>query len=245
LLTGLFRVYVRNLNEKIKIPELKTKLREEFSPFGEVLDVIAHKNLRMRGQAFVVFSSVAEATKAQTALGTGAHELFGQRIEVQFAKTKSDATIAQAGNEEALEKHKRRRLAEKELRQVESSKRQRTDAAGHSLARGYPSTSVPAGPASGGGSSSHHHKKAAKKDQLDFLPPNKVLFLQELPAGVTQSAVETVFKKFSGFVEVRLMAVRRLGFVEFERDEDAVAAKEATSGLVLDGSAVRITYAKK
>ncbi|KAF5099397.1 hypothetical protein D0Z00_001676 [Geotrichum galactomycetum] len=243
MLTELLRVYVRNLNEKIKIPELKTKLREEFSPFGEVLDVIAHKNLRMRGQAFIVFSSVAEATKAQTALGTGAHELFGQRIEVQFAKTKSDATIAQAGNEEALEKHKRRRLAEKELRQVESSKRQRTDAAGHSLARGHPSTSVPTGPASG--ASSLHHKKAAKKDQLDFLPPNKVLFLQELPAGVTQSAVETVFKKFTGFVEVRLMAVRRLGFVEFERDEDAVAAKEATSGLVLDGSAVRITYAKK
>ncbi len=242
MLIVLFRIYVRNLNEKVKIPELKAKLREEFSPYGNVLDVIAHKNLRMRGQAFVVFSSVSEATKAQEALSTGSHELFGQPIEVQFAKTKSDATIAQAGNEEALEKHKRRRLAEKELRQVESSKRQRTDTAGHSLARGHAATSVPTGPASG---SSHHHKKAAKKDQLDFLPPNKVLFLQELPSGVTQSAVEAVFKKFTGFVEVRLMAVRRLGFVEFERDEDAVAAKEATSGLILDGSPVRITYAKK
>lgn len=41
------------------------------------------------------------------------------------------------------------------------------------------------------------------------------------------------------------MAVRRLGFVEFETDEDAVAAKEDTAGLVLEGSQVQITYAKK
>lgn len=220
-------------------------MREEFSPFGEILDVIAHKNLRMRGQAFVVFSSVAEASKAQAALSTGTHEMFGKPVEVQFAKSKSDATIAQAGNEQALEKHKRRRLAEKELRQVESNKRQRTDAAGHNGPRAHLPGSVPTGPASSVGSGTHHNKKAAKKDQLDFLPPNKVLFLQELPTEVTQNAVEAIFKKFAGFVEVRLMAVRRLGFVEFERDEDAIAAKEATSGLVLDGSSVRITYAKK
>lgn len=84
-----------------------------------------------------------------------------------------------------------------------------------------------------------------KKDQLDFLPPNKILFLQELPPGVQQGMVEAAFSSYKGFTEVRLMAVRRLGFVEFETDEDAVAAKEGSTGLVLEGFSVRITYAKK
>lgn len=211
---------MRNLNEKIKIPVLKEKLLEEFTPFGPVLDVIAHKNIRMRGQAFVVFESIDSAKKAQQEMRN--RELFGKPMIVQFAKTKSDATISQSGNEEALDTHKRRRIASKELRQVEDSKRPAL------------STSTSSKPTS-----------RKKKDQLDFLPPNKILFLQDLPAGIQQSAVEAIFSQFKGFMEVRLMEVRRLGFVEFETDEDAVSAKENTAGLVMEDSAVRITYAKK
>lgn len=221
------RVYVRNLNEKTKIPELKAALHREFEPFGPVLDVIAHKNLRMRGQAFVVFETVEAAQRAHEKMA--GRELFGKPMAVQFARSKSDATIAQSGNQDALEKHKRRRLAAKELRQVEDSKRHK--AAGNGKA--------PAGAPSG------TTQRKAKKDQLDFLPPNKILFLQELPPGVQQATVESIFSGFKGYTEVRLMAVRRLGFVEFETDEDAVVAKEATAGLVLEGSPVRITYAKK
>lgn len=229
LLLTNYRVYVRNLNEKIKIPVLKEKLTSEFEAFGKILDVVAHKNLRMRGQAFIVFDSVDAAKKAQE--GMANREVFGRQIEVQFAKSKSDATIAQSGNEDALEKHRRRRLAAKELRQIEDNKRRKVDGANGATGTGGGATTA----------SSRKHKK----DQLDFLPPNKILFLQELPAGVQQDQVEAIFSGFKGFTEVRLMAVRRLGFVEFETDEDAVVAKEATAGLVMDGSAVRITYAKK
>jgi RNA recognition motif-containing protein len=35
-----------------------------FSQFGTVLDVVASKTLKMRGQAFVVFKDVASATNA-------------------------------------------------------------------------------------------------------------------------------------------------------------------------------------
>ena len=43
---------------------MKTSLRGLFKSYGEVLDVVAHKNLRMRGQAFVSFSSADIAEKA-------------------------------------------------------------------------------------------------------------------------------------------------------------------------------------
>ena len=57
-------LYIQNLNEKIKIPVLKSSLRGLFKSYGEVLDVVAHSNLRMRGQAFVSFESPEIAAKA-------------------------------------------------------------------------------------------------------------------------------------------------------------------------------------
>ena len=57
-------LYIQNLNEKIKIPVLKASLRGLFKSYGEVLDVVAHGNLRMRGQAFVSFESPEVAQKA-------------------------------------------------------------------------------------------------------------------------------------------------------------------------------------
>jgi U2 small nuclear ribonucleoprotein B'' len=73
-------LYIQNLNEKIRIDGssletfsvhvltafsvLKASLRGLFKSYGEVLDVVAHNNLRMRGQAFVSFESADVAKKA-------------------------------------------------------------------------------------------------------------------------------------------------------------------------------------
>ena len=57
-------LYIQNLNEKIKVDVLKTSLRGLFKTYGEVLDVVAHDNLRMRGQAFVSFADAEVAKKA-------------------------------------------------------------------------------------------------------------------------------------------------------------------------------------
>lgn len=48
-------VYVQNLNEKVPLAELKEYLFQLFSNLGiNVLEVKAKKNIRMRGQAFIV-----------------------------------------------------------------------------------------------------------------------------------------------------------------------------------------------
>jgi U2 small nuclear ribonucleoprotein B'' len=86
-------------------------LRETLEPVGEIVDVIAKKNLKAKGQAFVVFSSVEEAQDAIEAFQE--FELFGKPITMKFAKTRSDATVLKEEGEEGLEKHKRHRLAEK------------------------------------------------------------------------------------------------------------------------------------
>ena len=44
--------------------ELKRSLYAIFSQFGPILDIVALKTLKMRGQAFVVFRDIASATSA-------------------------------------------------------------------------------------------------------------------------------------------------------------------------------------
>lgn len=46
------------------ITELKKSLYAIFSQFGQILDIVALKTLKMRGQAFVIFSDVNSATNA-------------------------------------------------------------------------------------------------------------------------------------------------------------------------------------
>ena len=76
-------LYINNLNEKVKkegislsahfiyrllllllFSELKKSLYAIFSQFGSILDIVALKTLRMRGQAFVVFKDISSATTA-------------------------------------------------------------------------------------------------------------------------------------------------------------------------------------
>ena len=42
-------VYVQNLNERVKIPELKNSLFQLFSQFGEIHEVQAKRNIKLRG----------------------------------------------------------------------------------------------------------------------------------------------------------------------------------------------------
>lgn len=48
----------------ILVLELKKSLYAIFSQFGQILDIVALKTLKMRGQAFVIFKEINSATKA-------------------------------------------------------------------------------------------------------------------------------------------------------------------------------------
>ena len=57
-------IYINNLNEKVRKEELKKSLYAIFSQFGPILDIVALKTLKMRGQAFVIFKEIQSATNA-------------------------------------------------------------------------------------------------------------------------------------------------------------------------------------
>jgi hypothetical protein len=105
------RQQVRNLDERVKIPALTTALRDIFGEFGDIVDIVAKKNLKAKGQAFVVFDSVDAAQDAIDALQ--GFDLFEKPMTLAFAKSRSDKTVEKEDGEEGLEAHKKQRLAEK------------------------------------------------------------------------------------------------------------------------------------
>ncbi|KAK6843290.1 hypothetical protein PG990_004790 [Apiospora arundinis] len=85
-------LYVTNLpSAKIQKDDLKTALYMLFSTYGPVLDVVALKTTKMRGQAHIVFRDMQAATQAMRALE--GFSFLGKELRISYAKTKSD-TVA-------------------------------------------------------------------------------------------------------------------------------------------------------
>jgi len=49
---------------KFNLLDLKEQLEKLFSPYGKILAVKAKKNIRMRGQAFIIFDDIDVASQA-------------------------------------------------------------------------------------------------------------------------------------------------------------------------------------
>ncbi|RAL00907.1 U1A/U2B"/SNF family RNA-binding protein [Aspergillus ibericus CBS 121593] len=237
-------VYVRNLEERIKVDQLKEALDEIFSEYGTVIEIVAKTNLKAKGQAFIVFDSVDSATRAIDEIN--GFELFDKPMVLDYAKTRSDATVLREGGEDELEAHKRRRGAEKERKQaheaLEAQKKLKRPPGGAPTEPGRPAkTAKGAGlkPTSGA---------AAAVIPDEYLPPNKILFLRDLPDTVDQESLTAVFGRFEGFQEVRLVPGRKgIAFVEYENESGAISAKEATSGMPMGEAAkpIRVTYQRQ
>lgn len=227
-------IYINNLNEKIKLPALKKALSAIFEQYGEILDIVAHKNIRMRGQAFVVFKEQEGATNAIK--GVQGFALQGKPMVIQYAKTKSDVIAALDGT---INDHKRLRLESKEKRAKEPPTKKFKSNSGVSFQSGQSNIS--------GGSMYFHQGPAAGNIPDEYLPPNNILFLQNLPNDITGAVLTSLFGQYSGFKEVRSIHLAKgIAFVEYDTEPQGMIAKEALSNhLIAPDHKLKITYAKK
>ena len=60
-------LYIKNLNDQVQKDELRAQLYSLFTTYGKIIDVVASKSTKMRGQAFLVFADLAGATTAMRA----------------------------------------------------------------------------------------------------------------------------------------------------------------------------------
>jgi len=85
-------LYINNLNDKITKDDLKLQLYALFTTYGKILEIVASKSPRMRGQAFLVFSDLSGATSAMRACD--GMIFYDKPMHIAYAKSKSYATLS-------------------------------------------------------------------------------------------------------------------------------------------------------
>ncbi|KAK5683796.1 hypothetical protein LTS12_029133, partial [Elasticomyces elasticus] len=81
-------LYCTNLPDKLRKYDLRISLYTLFSTYGAVLDVVAMKTQKMRGQAHIVFKDIQASTQAMRALQ--GFDFFGKEMKITYAKGTSD-----------------------------------------------------------------------------------------------------------------------------------------------------------
>ena len=72
-------LYVNNLNDKMKKPDLKKALYYLFGQYGGIVDIIASREPKMRGQAFIIYKDIVSSTTAYRALQN--YQLFDKVLK--------------------------------------------------------------------------------------------------------------------------------------------------------------------
>ncbi|XP_032220904.1 U1 small nuclear ribonucleoprotein A [Nematostella vectensis] len=233
-------IYIKNLNEKIKKEELKKSLYAIFSQFGPILDIVALKTLKMRGQAFVVFKDIGSATNALRSMQ--GFPFYDKPMRIQYAKGKSDAVAKAEGTFVPREKKpKEKRKAPENAARPAKKVPIAVPVMGvipQAMPGMVPPVMAPAGAPIAA-------PMAIPTQQPDL--PNNILFLTNLPMETTELMLSMLFNQFPGFKEVRLVPGRSdISFVEFENEVQAGTAKDALQGFrITPTNAMSISYAKK
>uniref|UniRef100_A0A4W4GCM1 RRM domain-containing protein n=1 Tax=Electrophorus electricus TaxID=8005 RepID=A0A4W4GCM1_ELEEL len=100
-------IYINNVNDKIKKEELKRSLYALFSQFGQIIEIVAMKTMKMRGQAFVVFKELSAATNALRQLQ--GFPFYNKPMRIQYAKTDSDVIAKVRGTYSDKDKKKEKK----------------------------------------------------------------------------------------------------------------------------------------
>ncbi|XP_071716343.1 U2 small nuclear ribonucleoprotein B''-like [Rutidosis leptorrhynchoides] len=218
-------IYVKNLNEKVKKEELKRSLYALFSQYGRILDVVALKTTKLRGQAWIVFSEVTAASNAVRQMQN--FPFYDKPMRIQYAKGKSDC-IAKADNT-FVPKEKRKKQEEKSENKKDAPQATngvRTD-------NGTPAAAS--------------YRNGKSNTQETAQPPNNILFIQNLTHDTTEDMLQLLFKQFPGFKEVRMIAAKPgIAFVEFDDDNQSSTAMQSLQGFkITPQNSITISYAKK
>ncbi|GJJ77415.1 hypothetical protein EMPS_09774 [Entomortierella parvispora] len=251
-------LYIKNLNEKIKLDVLKKSLRAIFGQYGEVLDIVAHSNIRMRGQAFVIFEDSETATKAMSEVQS--FPLYGKPMVIQYSKNKSDihakkdGTFEQHHSERLLRKEKfandfkpkkiqarlqakKQALALEQQKLAEQHQQQLLQQQQMAMHGGR----LPAGAVPGSAGAN------VPMVPDEYLPRNSILFLQNLPHDIAEAQLVSLFQQYPGFKEVRTVPGKSgIAFVEYDNEYYSAAAKTALADYqIAPEHKMKVTFARK
>jgi len=229
-------LYINNLNDKVNKEELRSQLYALFTTYGKVVDIVASKSQKMRGQAFLVFADQGGATSAMRACE--GIVFYDKPMRISYAKTRSYATLRRedpnfippnAVNASPL------------AMQMQASKRPREETAKGGAER----------QAKRGRSEEDEEEMEIDEDEESGKPaspppvpaqvqrPSARLMCTNLPQEITEDMLAVLFQQYQGFQTTQITwsstpgpggARSKMAQVFYETPELATVAKGALDG---------------
>mmetsp|Transcript_22904 Transcript_22904/g.29910 ORF Transcript_22904/g.29910 Transcript_22904/m.29910 type:complete len:227 (+) Transcript_22904:153-833(+) len=219
-------IYVNNLNEKIKKEVLKKSLHSIFSQFGKILEIVACRGLKLRGQAWVCFADKAAATNALRQMQ--GFPFYDKPMRIAFAKQKSDKILKREGVYDPAKKRKKREEQQKAAKKAALEKASAQEAEA-------PAAAAPA--------AAFSQQPQAQQANM----PHRILFAQNLPDDCNEMMLDMLFQQYHGYKEVRLVPGKKgLAFIEFNDEMQAGYALQGLNGFKLTPTdLLQLSYARR
>uniref|UniRef100_A0A6V1NUL1 RRM domain-containing protein n=1 Tax=Heterosigma akashiwo TaxID=2829 RepID=A0A6V1NUL1_HETAK len=223
-------IYINNLNEKIKKDVLKKSLHSIFSQFGKIIEIVACRGLKLRGQAWVCFADTAAATNALRQMQ--GFPFYEKPMRIAFAKNKSDKVLKREGVYDPAKK--RRKMEERKKAAAEK-------AAAESVAamEQEPTPAAVVQPA--------FTAVQQVEQPVPANVPHRILFAQNLPDDCNEMMLDMLFQQYNGYKEVRMVPGKKgLAFIEFGDEMQAGYALQGLNGFKLTPQdLLQLSYARK
>jgi len=236
-------LYVNNLNDKINTETLKKSLREVFAAFGGIIDIIAMKSLKRRGQAWIIFKEIPSATNALKSLQ--GFPFYNKPMRINYGKTKSDAVAKADGT--YVERPKKI-VKREDLRKGKTAAPTVTPVV-------EPKKIVPAQPPAtqksiqdriGWNPNQTGREQPASMRPQGAAQPNRTLFVENLPPEATDTMLSMLFRQYPGLQEVRLIPGRNVAFVDYQNEYQAGMATQGLQGFAMTPEVkLQLSYARK
>ena len=226
-------LYIKNLNEKIKIDELKEALNKEFSQYGEIIEIRVRNTIRLKGQAFISFKTKDQSSKAKKNLND---KLFlNKKLIIEFAKTPSDSIVLLQA-----------KLTENQKKIKDLSRKRKRDEFYENLKNEIEKEKIN----NVNNNEMIINAKDSNENEISIkINPeevNKSLFVQGLNNSVTNQKLIELFNSISGFKEVKYFPTKGICFVEYDTIENATNALLKYDKFDLGNDCIlRVSFSKK
>jgi len=192
----------------LNLSDLTKMLYLFFSQYGPILDIVVTRCEGMRGQAFVVYTELICAANAMREAQN--NSFFNKQMVIQYAQKKSKSVALLDGT--FMSEQKKGQLKERQRMEEQANETNKRKAENEekqaSVKKVKPTIVVPTN-----------------------VPPNKVLFVQNLPENCSDKMLQPLFQTYPGFKEVRLVpGGKGMAFVEFANDLDSGRAMVELQG---------------
>ncbi|ODV66448.1 hypothetical protein HYPBUDRAFT_140801 [Hyphopichia burtonii NRRL Y-1933] len=215
-------IYINNLNDKVKIDRLKETLYKKFRKYGNIIQLSAHKNLKMKGQCFITYDNAKSAEEAIK--GLAGEKLYKKELQITHSKEPLDEYYIKVleDGDKVEQRKELKRQRNKEEEKENKGKEKRTD--------------------------QQPNKRAGNANYWQSLPPNHTLLIQNLKEGVLKEDLEDLFEEYDGFNNLRFVKVRNLAFIDFDNE---ILSKTCLESISLEelkqkfGNELILSFAKK